>query len=263
MLYAVVMPVFNEAALFGAAFDRLLATAPVDGHDRLVVVVDDGSTDGTAREIAACCSVRGHHDGPSAPDAGTLPGVVTLSHATNLGKGAAVRTGLLAALERGADAVLIHDADLEYDPADHATLLAPLLDGRADVVIGSRFIGGTHRVLYYWHSIVNRGLTMLSNMLTNLNLTDIECCLKAFSRDAAMQLHIRERRFGVEPELIAKSSRLRFPIDGETNPHRTRAVRMYEVPVNYAGRTYAEGKKIGWKDGFDALRCIVRYNVTP
>lgn len=261
MRYAVVMPVYNEVTLFAKAFDRLLATPPVAGHERLIIIVNDGSTDGTRDAINQCCNIQG---AVTANQSATpnLPGVITLHHNHNQGKGAAVQTGFRAALDAGADIILIHDADLEYDPADHAILLAPILDGRADVVIGSRFIGGTHRVLYYWHAVVNRALTTLSNMLTNLNLTDIECCLKAFSKDTAARLNITEKRFGLEPELIAKAARMRTTIDA--GPSRAdQPLRIYEVPVSYAGRTYAEGKKIGWRDGLDAVRCILKYNVFP
>lgn len=242
MRVAVVMPVFNEARTVREAIERVLRTPPPmrDGEavDRFIVVVDDGSTDGSG-EI-----VREMADGE---------GVVAMSHERNRGKGAALGTGFREALSRGAEVVIVQDADLEYTPADHAAVLAPILDGRADAVIGSRFLGQTHRVLYYWHSVANRGITLLSNMLTNLNLSDIECCFKAMTREVAERIRIEERRFGVEPEIVAKLARLRL---GEG-----RRLRIYEVPVNYAGRTYEEGKKIGWKDGVSAVRCIVRYNL--
>ena len=266
MRYAVVMPVYNEAPLFAKAFDRLIATPPVAGHERIIVIVNDGSTDGTREIIDRCCNLTSTpepHDPPPHSHTPTpLPGVITLHHTINQGKGAAIRTGFRAALDAGADIILIHDADLEYDPADHTQLLTPIIDGRADAVIGSRFIGGTHRVLYYWHAVVNRALTTLSNMLTNLNLTDIECCLKAFNRQTAARLDITEKRFGLEPELIAKTARMRTTSDA--GPGRAdQPLRIYEVPVSYAGRTYAEGKKIGWRDGLDAIRCILKYNIFP
>ena len=229
---SIVIPVYNEAHLLPQVVQRIDG---VDWPGDLVlqmVIVNDGSTDGT-REIVESL-------GTSRDD------VVVAHHEANRGKGAALRTGFKLA---DGDHVIIQDADLEYDPADIPRLLEPLRDGRADVVFGSRFIGQTHRVLYYWHYVGNRLITCLSNMLTNLNLTDIECCYKAFGRDALDALTIEEDRFGVEPELTAKVARLRL--------------RVYETPVSYAGRTYDEGKKITWRDGFKALWCIVKYNLRP
>ena len=210
-----------------------------------MILVDDGSTDGSGQIVK---------------ELGERTGVVAVSHGINRGKGAALRTGLRTALDRAADAVIVHDADLEYDPADHEDALRPILAGRADAVIGSRFIGGTHRVLYYWHSIANRAITTFSNMLTNLNLTDIECCTKAMSREVVARITIEDDRFGVEPELVAKLAVMRLPVtDGQGGGDRP--LRVYEVPVSYAGRTYAEGKKIGWKDSVRALVAIVKYNL--
>jgi len=242
----VVIPVFNERALVRAAVERVLATPPpvmANGTrcERRIVLVDDGSTDGTrevVRELAG------------------MAGVVAVFHEGNRGKGAALRTGFATALAGGVDVVLVHDADLEYDPADHAAVLAPILDGRADTVIGSRFIGLTHRVLYFWHAVANRGISLLCGMATNLNLTDVECCSKAFTRRVLERVTIEEERFGVEIELIAKVARLR--LEDATG---TRQPRVYEVAVTYAGRTYAEGKKIGWRDGVAALGCIWKYGV--
>jgi len=256
--YAVVIPVYNERKLFPVLLARLEATPPVstpagEPLERVIVVVDDGSTDGTRGVIE---SLAGG------------PRLHTVLQPANQGKGAAVRTGFEKALSLGVDLVLIQDADLEYDPRDHAKLLGPILDGRADAVFGSRFLGDAHRVLYYWHAVANRFITMCSNMATNLNLTDIECCLKAFTREAAERVTIRENRFGLEPELVAKVARLHLPAaadgggesDGSAGAGARRA-RVYEVGVSYAGRTYEEGKKITWRDGVSALRCIVKYGL--
>lgn len=251
VLLCVLMPVYNESRLLRRVIDRFDAVPAPPGVDRRLVLVDDGSSDATP-ELLTQLSSR--------------PDVITRLHDTNRGKGAAVRTAWKAALDAGADILLIHDADLEYDPADHADVLAPILDGRADAVIGTRFLGSTHRVLYYWHSIANRVITTASNMLTNLNLTDIECCTKALSRRVAEMITIEEDRFGIEPEIVAKLSRLRLTDPpGEHSASGVsatgRAARIYEVPVSYAGRTYAEGKKITWQDGIAALACIAKYNL--
>lgn len=247
MKLAIIIPAYNERDLLPLAIERLDATpapeSPGTGAlERVLVLVDDGSTDGTTELVRTI---------------GQRADVVTIEHERNCGKGGAIRSGLGAALDAGADIVLIHDADLEYDPRDHAEVLAPILDGRADAVIGSRFIGRTHRVLYYWHSVANRVITTFSNMLTNLNLTDIECCSKAFTREVAARLDLREPRFGVEPEIVARLARMRVSREGA----RPRRLRIYEVAVSYAGRTYAEGKKIGWKDGVRALWCICKYRI--
>jgi glycosyltransferase involved in cell wall biosynthesis len=262
---AVLIPVYNEVRLIGRLLDRLLATPPPEfvvptderrphagrvPMTRSIFIVDDGSTDGTDRVLAA------RHHPSSTPDHAR---VHVLRHERNRGKGAAVRTALEAALKDTPppDVVLIQDGDLEYDPADHARLVEPILDGRADAVVGTRFGGEAHRVLYYWHYRANRFLTFASNLLTNLNMSDIECCLKAFSGEVAAQLRLREDRFGIEPELVARLSRARV----RTPDAGTQRARIYEVAVSYAGRTYAEGKKIRWRDGVAALWCIARYNL--
>jgi glycosyltransferase involved in cell wall biosynthesis len=226
-LLSVVMPVFNERATVLETIARVCA-APVESME--LIVVDDCSTDGTREALAQ--AVARH------------PSVRVISHEQNRGKGAALRTGF--AVVRG-QFVLIQDADNEYDPTEYPALLAPLLKGDADVVFGSRFLGGPHRVLYYWHSVANTALTLISNMVTDLNLTDMETCYKVFRREVLQQLDLREDRFGIEPEMTAKVAQL--------------GVRVYEVPISYNGRTYAEGKKIGFKDAFRAVYCIMRYGV--
>lgn len=228
----IIVPCFNEAATLEATIERVLS-AESAGLAKEVIIVDDGSADGSAAIAAGIVEREAK--------------VHLVSHELNQGKGAAIRSGFSEA--RG-DIVLIQDADLEYNPADYLKLLQPILDGRADVVYGSRFRGGEEgRVLYYWHSVGNRFLTLLSNMFTNLNLTDMETGYKAFRREVAQSLVLREARFGIEPEITAKVSALKPP------------PRIYEVGISYSGRTYAEGKKINWKDGLRAIYCIVRYNL--
>jgi glycosyltransferase involved in cell wall biosynthesis len=225
-LLSVVIPVFNEARTIAEVIRRVRTC----GVPCELVIVDDGSTDGT-RQILA--------EYESAAD------VTVVLHAENQGKGAALKTGFMRA--KG-NVVVVQDADLEYDPADYSKLLQPILEDQADVVFGSRFIGDNHRVLYFWHSAGNRLITLLSNIFTNLNLTDVETCYKLFRREIIQQIAptLQENRFGIEPELTAKVARLP-------------GIRIYERPISYSGRTYAQGKKIGWRDGFRALWCIVKY----
>ncbi|MDA2958076.1 MAG: glycosyltransferase family 2 protein [Ilumatobacteraceae bacterium] len=221
---SVVVPCFNEESTIATLVDQVLASPWVSE----VVVVDDGSSDGS-RDVLA-----GFSD----------PRVTVVLHERNRGKGAALRTGFARATS---DFVVVQDADLEYDPSEYGVLLEPLLDDRADVVFGSRFLSGRpHRVLYFWHSMGNRFLTLLSNMFTDLNLTDMETCYKCFRRPVIQSIQIEEDRFGFEPEITAKLARGKF--------------RIYEVGISYSGRTYAEGKKIGWRDGVRAVYCIVRYS---
>lgn len=222
---SVVIPVYNEKATILEIIDRVLEQPEVDE----IVLVDDFSTDGT-RDILRAQEGRDK--------------LRVLFHARNQGKGAALRTAFGAATK---DLVLIQDADLEYDPSDYPHLLAPIYMGRADAVFGSRFLGGTHRVLYFWHYLANRFLTLLSNVFTGLNLTDMEVCYKVFRREHLQRMTIVCDRFGIEPELTAKIARMRG--------------RIYEVPVSYYGRTYDEGKKIGWKDGVSAIYWIVRFGL--
>jgi len=227
---SIVIPVYNECDLFLTLLARVEAAPLPAGLCRQIVIVDDRSTDGTTELLRQLSRSR--------------PDLIIHFHPVNRGKGAALRTGFSLAT---GNIILIQDSDLEYDPRDYLQLLAPILDGRADVVYGSRFIGHTHRVLYYWHCLGNRFLTMLSNMFTDLNLTDMECCYKVFRRAVIQRISIKENRFGFEPEITAKIAKMR--------------ARIYEAPIGYAGRTYEEGKKITWRDGFSALRCIVRYNL--
>jgi glycosyltransferase involved in cell wall biosynthesis len=221
---SVVIPVYNERDWVAELMRRVQAV-PIPKE---VVVVDDGSSDGT-RDVLRKLAEK-------------YDNVRVVLHADNQGKGAALRTGFAHA---SGDAVVVQDADLEYDPAEYPRLLQPIIEGRADVVYGSRFIGESHRVLYFWHSVANRVLTTLSNMVTNLNLTDMETCYKVFRRDVLKGVQLKSARFGFEPEITAKIARGRW--------------RVFEVPISYSGRTYEEGKKIGLKDAFSALWCIFRF----
>jgi glycosyltransferase involved in cell wall biosynthesis len=222
---SVVIPVYNERHTFLQLLDAVRAV-PIHKE---VVIIDDCSTDGTGEML------REQVDG-------VIPGVRVLYQTHNQGKGAALRRGFTEAL---GDIVLVQDADLEYDPREYPQLIQPILAGKADVVYGTRFQGGAHRVLYFWHSVGNRFLTTLSNMFTDLNLTDMETCYKVFRREVIQNIPLRQNRFGFEPEVTAKIAR--------------RGWRIFEVPISYNGRSYAEGKKIGWKDGVQAIWCILRY----
>ena len=233
---SIIIPVYNEKEYLAEILRRVLAV-PLPGLVRELVIVDDCSSDGTHELLRNLRDLVGAM--------GDEVEIKVVFQEVNQGKGAALRRGFA---EATGDIILIQDADLEYDPADYPRLLAPLLDGKADVVYGSRFSGGEmHRVHYFWHALGNRFLTLCSNALTNLNLTDMECCYKIFRREILEQLQLEENRFGIEPEITAKVSRLNC--------------RIYEVGVSYAGRTYAEGKKIGWRDGVRALWCILKYNL--
>lgn len=221
---SLVMPAYNEEATIRQAIDRVLAQ-PFVGE---LIVVNDASTDSTAALLEQLSDKR----------------VVVLNHSVNRGKGAAIRTGIAHAT---LDFVGIQDADLEYNPADLARVVKPLEDGLADVVYGSRFMSGdARRVLYYWHSVGNRLLTLASNVVTNVNLSDMETCYKVFRRELIQSIPIEEDRFGFEPEITVKIAKS--------------GARIYEVGISYAGRSYAEGKKIGWKDGVSAMRCLVKYS---
>lgn len=227
MKLSVVIPCFNEIGTIGQVIEAVKAS-PVKNCE--IIIVDDCSIDGTRELIKTKLESQVDR---------------VIYHPINLGKGAALRTGFTAAT---GDIVIVQDADLEYDPQEYSIMIQPILDNKADVVFGSRFQSGRpHRVVYYWHQVGNEFLTMLSNMFTNINLTDMETCYKAFRREIIQAIKIQENRFGFEPEITAKVAKMRC--------------RIYEVGISYYGRTYKEGKKIGWKDGFKAIFCIVKYNL--
>ncbi|MBP7529775.1 MAG: glycosyltransferase family 2 protein [Syntrophorhabdaceae bacterium] len=225
MLLSVIIPAYNEIEFI----DEILRKVKETPYDKEIIVVDDCSTDGTRERLNEL----------KAGD-----GIVAIFQEKNQGKGAALRRGIAAAT---GDIVLIQDADLEYDPREYPVLLGPILEGKADVVYGSRFLGGPHRVLYFWHYVGNSMVTLLSNMFTNLNLTDMETCYKVFKKEVIKTITIESDRFGVEPEITAKVARGKW--------------RIFEVPISYYGRTYEEGKKITWRDGIKAFFTIVKYNI--
>ncbi|GAB4376337.1 MAG: glycosyltransferase family 2 protein [Salibacteraceae bacterium] len=234
MKLSVVIPAYNEGATIHLILQKIRAVQLMGGVQLEVLVVDDCSTDDTLAAVESFAA--------NSPDLD----LKVIKQPVNQGKGAALRRGFS---EASGDLIVVQDADLEYDPAEYNLLLKPIIDGVADVVYGSRFVGGNpHRILFFWHSIGNKFLTFISNMFTDLNLTDMETCYKMFRRDLLSHFTLRENRFGFEPEITAKFARIP-------------GVRIYEVGISYYGRTFAEGKKINWKDGFRAIYCILKYNL--
>lgn len=234
MKFSIIIPAFNEEATVANLLTRVVAAPLPTGVVKEIIVIDDCSTDKTSGCVRAFA------------DAHPEVLIRCVRHEINQGKGAALHTGIRLATGNW---LIIQDADLEYDPDEYESLLKPLIENRADAVFGSRFMGGSaHRVLYFWHSVGNRFLTLLSNMFTDLNLTDMETCYKIFRTDIIQRLPLKEKRFGFEPEVTAKLARIP-------------GIRIYEVGISYYGRTYAEGKKIGWRDGFRAIYAILKYNL--
>lgn len=231
---SIIIPAYNEAKTIHLILERVCTVTLINGLNKEIIIVNDCSTDDTKGAIESFISKQGQTN------------IRLFNQEVNKGKGAAIHKGI--ELAQG-DCLIIQDADLEYDPNEYNLLLKPMLDGNADVVYGSRFMGGKpHRILFFWHSIGNKFLTMLSNMFTNLNLTDMETCYKMFRSEIIKNIKLKENRFGFEPEVTAKMSRVK-------------GIRIYEVGISYYGRTYLEGKKIGWKDGFRAIYCILKYNL--
>ena len=233
-LLSIIVPCYNEEQFLNRVIDSIRAAELPDGISKEIIIVNDCSTDRSMELLEEHLERTGSE------------GICILHQAVNMGKGAAIHRGIR---EAKGEYLIVQDADLEYDPREYKDLLSPCLEGFADVVYGSRFMGSNpHRILFYWHSIGNRVLTRFSNMLTNLNLTDMETCYKLFRSDIIKSLDLKEKRFGFEPEVTARISRIR-------------GIRIYEVGISYYGRTYSEGKKINWKDGFRALWCILKYNL--
>jgi len=233
---SIIVPAYNEASTISKILDKLINLSLINNIKKEIIVVNDCSKDNTEILIQNIIAAN-----PNAE-------IVYIKHNKNSGKGAAIHTGIKNAT---GEYLIIQDADLEYDPNEFNKLLKPVIDGYADVVYGSRFMGGSaHRILFFWHTIGNKFLTFLSNLFTNLNLTDMETCYKLFNTDMVKSLKLKEKRFGFEPEVTSKIAKIKN-------------IRIYEVGISYYGRTYAEGKKINWKDGVKAIYCIIRYNLFP
>jgi glycosyltransferase involved in cell wall biosynthesis len=237
-MLSIVIPIYNEEQYLEELITKVISQPLPGGLDRELILVNDASQDRTKEIMRALASKY-----PKTK-------FQFINKLKNAGKGAAIRDAFKTVM---GDLIIIQDADLEYDPSDYPKLLQPILDGKADVVFGSRFIGEPHRVMYFWHQLANKTLTLISNMLTNLNLSDMEVCYKVFTRDVINQIKIKSNRFGVEPEITAKVARLR--LDGKR-------IRVYETGISYSGRTYEEGKKIGWKDAVSALFQIIRFSLS-
>ncbi len=231
---SIVIPAYNEGKTIHLILDKVQAVSLINGISKEIIIIDDHSTDNTEQAIKSYIAAQKNSD------------IQYYRHDVNKGKGAALHTGIAKAT---GDYIVIQDADLEYDPQEYNILLKPVVDGFADVVYGSRFMGGNaHRILFFWHTVGNRFLTFLSNMFSNLNLSDMETCYKLFRAETIKAIKLKEKRFGFEPEVTAKIARVK-------------GVRIYEVGISYFGRTYEEGKKIGWRDGFRAIYCILKYNI--